>query len=135
MISPTLNTVLRGNDPTGHGYYGAKRGTRKHKGLDILTKPGEKLSVPFSGVITKIGQVYKETTKFKYVEITNDVYRTRLMYSKPISSISINKRVFKGEIYGIAQDIAGYWGGGMKNHVHMELWKHGLLTDPEPLIT
>lgn len=133
MISPTLNTVLRGDDPTGHGYYGAKRGTRKHKGLDIITEPGEKLTVPFSGTITKIGQVYKETPKFKYVEITSDVYRVRLMYSKPIN-LKVNQKVFRGNVYGEAQDIAGYWGGGMKNHVHMQLWKHGLLTDPEPLI-
>ena len=50
---------LRGNDPTGHGYYGAMRGNRKHKGLDLVAKPSTPVFSPIDGVITKFGYVYK----------------------------------------------------------------------------
>jgi hypothetical protein len=41
--------------------------------------------------------------------------------------------IIEADCVGILQDIAGYWGGGMKNHLHIEVYKNGLLTDPEPL--
>lgn len=134
MNSPLVDTIPRGNDPTGHGYYGAKRGTRKHQGFDLLAEPGVIVISPIDGFITKIGQVYRATTKFKYIEISNDIYRVRLMYGKPIKDLKINKRVQDGVHIGHVQDIAQYHGGNMKNHLHVQVWKHGLLTDPEPLI-
>jgi len=134
MISPVNNTVFRGADPTGYGWYGASRGNRKHKGVDVLTQPKDSIKAPFSGVITKFGQVYSQTNKFKYIELKSDVYRIRLMYAKPIDSLKLNQRIFEGDEIGIAQDIAGYWKSGMLNHIHIELYKNGLLTDPEPLI-
>ena len=42
--------------------------------------------------------------------------------------------VKKGQLIGYSQNIADYHGGGMKNHVHVSLWKNGLLTDPEPVL-
>lgn len=125
--------ILRGDDPTGHGNYGAKRGTRKHKGLDLVTKPDEDVFAPISGQITKLGYPYSGNLEFRYVEITNDVYRVRIMYCKPINLYK-NQRVFEGQKIGEAQDIAGYWNPRMKNHIHLEVYKHGLLTDAEPLI-
>lgn len=136
MIPPVKILELRGNDPTGHGYYGAKRGTRKHKGVDVLSTPGEPCLAPFAGVITKYGYVYKNPKagkpKMRYVEITGPVYRTWLMYST--LTARVGDRIFEGEVYGKAQDVSGYWGGSMRNHIHMQVWKNGLLTDPEPLI-
>lgn len=124
---------LRGNDPTGHGYYGAKRGTRKHKGLDLVAEPLTDVFAPIDGVITKLGYPYSGNLNFRYIEITNDVYRVRIMYCQP-KNITLNRRIFKGDKIGEVQDIAGYWNPKMKNHIHFEVYKHGLLTDPEPLI-
>ena len=39
----------RGADPTGAGWYGAKRGTRKHKGLDLVALPGAAVLSPVYG--------------------------------------------------------------------------------------
>ena len=125
---------LRGNDPTGHGYYGAKRGNRKHKGVDLVTKPDDDVFSPISGVITKIGYPYAGNMIMRYIEITNDIYRIRIMYCQPYK-ISVNDRVFEGGKIGEAQDIAAYWSSKMKNHIHIECYKHGLLTDFEPLLT
>lgn len=133
MKSPLKEIVLRGNDPTGHGYYGAKRGNSKHKGVDIVAKPNEDVFTPIHGVITKLGYPYAKNLKFRYVEITNDTYRIRLMYVSP-KKISVGNRVFEGQKIGKAQDIASYWNPKMKNHIHVEAYKNGLLTDVEPLI-
>lgn len=124
---------LRGNDPTGHGYYGAKRGKRKHKGLDIVMKPNDEVTSFIDGYVTKIGYPYKNNLKFRYIEITNDVYVIRIMYMSP-KNMSIGDKVYIGDVIGVAQDVAGYWNSRMKNHIHIEIKKHGLQTDPEPLI-
>lgn len=132
--SPLLYTTMRGADPTGFGHYGAKRGTRKHKGIDLLAEPGTMVSTPIDGFITRFGIVYKTTSEFKYVEITNQIYRWRLMYCEPDKGMKLNQRINLGDEIGRVQDIASHWGGGMQNHLHIECYKHGLLTDPEPLI-
>lgn len=133
LKSPLKQLKLRGNDPTGHGYYGARRGTRKHKGLDLVSVPNELVTSLIDGVITKIGYPYNGNLTFRYVDVTNDIYRVRIMYIFP-SGISVGDRVFAGQEIGKAQDIAGYWNPRMLNHIHVEVYKNGLLTDPEPLL-
>ena len=137
MKSPVPILEFRGNDPTGHGYYGAKRGTRKHKGVDVLATPGENVMAPISGVITKYGWVYKNhkagKPHMRYVEITGDMYRMWIMYTD-LSKMNVGDRVFVGDVLGKSQDVSAYWGGSMKNHLHLLVWKYGLLTDPEPLL-
>ena len=132
MKSPLEKLIFRDKDLTGNGWYGAKRGRKKHKAVDIIGTPGEDVFAPICGLVTKIGQVYAQTTRFKYVEITNDVYRIRLMYCKP--SVKLNQLVVECDVIGVLQDVASYWNPEMKPHLHIQLWKHGLLTDPEPLL-
>ena len=122
----------RGSDPTGYGHYGAKRGTRKHKGIDLLTKPGMTVFSPIDGFITKLGTAYKATTRFKYIDVSGEEYRWRLMYCRP--TLKLGARITAGDFIGTAQDIAAYHGGEMLCHIHVECYKHGLLTDPEPLL-
>ena len=43
LDSPTKCIVLRDRDDTGNGWYGAKRGTKKHKGTDYVVTPGENI--------------------------------------------------------------------------------------------
>lgn len=133
MKNPLQEIILRGNDPTGHGYYGAKRGRRKHKGLDLVSVKGESVFSLIDGVVTKIGYPYAGNLVFRYVEVTNDTYRVRIMYVFP-KNISVGDRVFMGEKIAEAQDVAAYWNPRMKNHIHIEVYKNGLLTDPEPLL-
>lgn len=133
IAKPLKEIHLRGNDPTGHGYYGAKRGTRKHKGLDLVSKPKDVVSSLIDGVVTKIGYPYAGNLTFRYVDVSNDVYRVRVMYIFP-KNISVGDRVFAGQQIGETQDISSFWNPRMINHIHIEVYKNGLLTDPEPLI-
>lgn len=131
MKSPTTRLKLRGNDPKGHGYYGASRGIRKHKGTDYVAEPGEAIFACVSGKV-RIGNVYATSSKMKLVEITGDEFRIKQMYVYPY--VKNGAFVKAGQFIGVAQDIAGYHKSTMINHVHVSVWKNGLLTDPEPLI-
>lgn len=131
MLKPIEYGELRGADPTGNGWYGASRGYRKHEGCDYLSKRGDKVLACVSGKI-RIGNVYTATDKFKLVEIKNKTYKIKQMYVHP--TVKTGDSVQEGDVIGYAQDIAAYHGGGMKNHVHISVWKNGLLTDPEPIL-
>ena len=141
MKKPLKDIVLRGLDPTGHGYYGASRGNRKHQGVDYLAAAGANVYAPITGFVAKIGQVYTHTTEFKYIEVINDEYRWWLMYVTADEHIIKGYRVSEGEYIGGVQDIATYWNKNKKpdqdkmlNHLHVQVWKNGLPTDPEPII-
>lgn len=135
MITAPLSKMCpRGDDPTGAGWYGAKRGAKKHKGFDLEAKPGALVKCPIDGVISKIGYAYAKAPQFRYIEITSEIYRIRVFYVEPKIGLAKGDRVFAGKLIGKAQDIAGYWNPKMINHIHIEVYKNGLLTDPEPLL-
>lgn len=123
----------REGDPTGDGHYGANRGARKHKGLDIVALPGQTIVSAINGAISKIGYPYADALQFRYIDVVGNGHRVRIMYVMPIKGLVVGTRIFEGQPIGHAQDIAKYWGHGMVNHSHIEIYKHGLLTDPEPL--
>lgn len=131
--SPTKDCLLREADPGGGGWYGAKRGERKHKGLDVITEPLEEVYSPITGQFVRYGKPYSRTDKFDLIVIKNDVYQVKIMYVKPYS-FAKGEEIKAGDPIGLAQDIAGFWKNGMANHVHLEVKKHGLITDPEPLL-
>lgn len=131
MKSPTKKLTLRANDPTGHGYYGAKRGSRKHKGTDYVATAGEAIYACVSGKI-RVGNVYSDSIQMRLVEIKNKTYKVKQMYVTPI--VKTGDIVKSGDIIGYSQNIADYHNSNMINHVHVSVWKNGLLTDPEPII-
>lgn len=130
----TENMEPRGYDPTGHGHYGARRGNRKHKGYDLATSPGEYIYSPIHGVITKYGYPYASDLSYRYIEITGNEYRVRIMYAALENGYKKGDRVFRGDKIGVAQDIASKHNPNMVNHVHVEVYRNGLITDPEPLL-
>lgn len=133
MTPPFDNIVERGRDPKGHGDYGMPRGGKKHRGWDIVGNPGDLIKAPIDGIITKHGYMYDFAPQFRYVEITGQTYRIRLGYSELMDGLKIGDPIIEADCVSTLQDIAGYWGGDMKNHLHIEVYKNGLLTDPEPL--
>lgn len=132
MKAPAHPIFLRNKDTTGNGWYGASRGYRKHEGVDFVVKEGQNIYACDSGRI-RIGNVYKGSTKMKLVEIKNPTYKVKQMYVQPI--LKTGQYVKAGDLIGKAQNVAKYHGSNrMKPHVHISVWKNGLLTDPEPLI-
>lgn len=138
LQSPTRFFELRKQDATGNGWYGAKRGNRLHQGVDVITLPDEEIFACMSGKVTKLGYPYKSSTKMRYIEIQakvgNHHYKVWQMYVGP--EVKVGDIVEANQFIGKAQNVAGYHNSNtMKNHVHIQLWKNGLLTDPEPLFT
>ncbi len=134
--------TIRECDPMGCGYFGASRdgGKRKHKGVDLLAKAGEYVFAPFECEITKIGQVYKDTPVFKYVEFKGkdllSVYRFRIFYTTQDYDlgVKVGQELIKGAPIGFVQNIAAHYGQGMQNHVHVEARCMGILVDPTPFL-
>lgn len=136
MKNPLYKITDRGNDPTGFGHFGAKRGNRKHKGHDVLSVKGESVVSMINGTVTKIGYAYANALQFRYVEVTNDVFKVWLMYLEH-DNLKVGQYVCEGERVGSALDIAKYHnskrkdGKQMKNHIHIQIWKNGVLVDPK----
>lgn len=141
MNQPLKKIIDRGNDPTGFGHFGAKRGAKKHKGHDIVSIPGEDVVSMIHGKVTKIGYAYSDALQFRYVEVTNEIYAVRLMYLEP-SDIKVGDEVCEGDRVGYALDISNHWhkkkprkdGKKMINHLHIEIRKNGILVDPKPYL-
>ena len=131
--TPTNAQVVlkdRGCDPMGCGHYGAPRGEGLHRGVDLVAGPQWLIHSHVAGKVTKLGYPYAKDLSFRYVEVTDsDKYKHRFMYVAPMCNVGDS--VLVGDIIGSCQDIAGKWGGGMKNHIHYEVKKGSEYYDPE----
>ena len=129
---PTRCKELRGEDKTGNGWWGAKRGSRKHEGCDYVDCRGAEIIACTNGRVRN-GQVYSTSSEMTLIEITNDIYRVKQMY---VDSIVENGEIVeKGQLIGYLQDVASFHNNpDMKTHCHVTVWKNGLKTDPEPIL-
>jgi murein DD-endopeptidase MepM/ murein hydrolase activator NlpD len=138
MHKPLLKIINRGNDPTGFGHFGASRGSRTHKGHDIVCVKGESVVSMIKGKVTKIGYAYSEALQFRYVQVENKNYKVWLMYLEPSEGIKVGKEVCEGDRVGYCLDVAEYHhkksprrdGLKMIPHLHIQMWENGILIDP-----
>lgn len=131
-------SIERGCDAMGCGEFGASRGDRKHNGLDLLFEAWESVYAPFKLKIKRFGKVYASTTQFDLVEFTGfgvfSIFTYKVMYIDTVKTWNVNDIIDKGQLLGNAQDIADYHGGGMKNHIHVEVRVLGKLLNPKTFI-
>ena len=125
---------LRGDDPTGHGHYGARRsGGRRHKGLDLKATPRTSFNAPFDCVIIRKGYVYGGDTRYRLAEIKGvgqfKDLTAKVMY---LTDFDVTDKVIRrGRALGTVQDLSARHGTKMINHVHFELYRSGVLINPE----
>lgn len=121
------------NDAQGLGHYGAPRSPypRTHAGLDIRAYAGQPVLAPFAGTLTRTYNTYSWSTKWKGLELISDDGRTKLkvMYCLSVAGL-VGRRVVSGQQIGTAQAISRQYGGGMLDHLHVELYKSGNRVDP-----
>jgi murein DD-endopeptidase MepM/ murein hydrolase activator NlpD len=120
MIYRWDDEELRGYDPKGDGAFAADRGSRRHEGVDYLKQPGQEVKTPVAGIVTRLGWCYKDEP-YRLIEILSHkgAFLWRVLYVDPcVPAGSVLK---SGQLIGHAQDIASKYGGGMKNHVHLEV--------------
>lgn len=123
---------LRTSDKHGEGHYGAPRGTRTHRGIDIACYGGSVIKSPHHGRVTKISYPYnpKDLKKghLRYVQITEkDNHLCRYFYVSP--SVSVGDLISPGDIIGIAQGLLKIY-PGITDHIHYEVIHNGNYIDP-----
>ena len=133
-----LKPMERGTDSMGSGAYGASRGSRTHKGVDLCAIPNQIVCSHVNGHVTKIGRPYapnnnsdKDVLKsaLRYVQVTDHSgVAHRFFYVKP--SVEIGQNVYTGSELGIVSDLNEIW-PTMKNHVHYEVKVGGFHVNPD----
>lgn len=125
---------IRKCDVHGCGHFGASRGDRLHRGVDVECVAGEVIASSTSGTVTKLGIVYADEAlrHFRYVEVTKGDYRYRYFYVDPL--VKVGQNVGVDSLLGIAQDLSLYY-EGITQHCHFEIKdKDGTYVDPTPLL-
>jgi murein DD-endopeptidase MepM/ murein hydrolase activator NlpD len=133
LRSPVTGLLrLRGEDDWGSGAYGAGRGDRLHRGLDIVAQPGDPILSPMDGELVREAAPYEDDTRYSGVLLRGhgawEGVEIKLFYlDGPHEG-----RVRAGDPIGIAQDLGQKY-PGITNHVHVEVRRQGDLLDPTPL--
>ena len=119
-------------DGHGCGYYGASRGKRSHKGLDLNCKPETLVYSPVAGTVTKIGYPYADDLSYRYVEVSTDGYKFRVFYIEPL--VKEGQQVSKHTLIGEAQNLRPRY-SKISPHIHFEIKNaEGAYIDPTPTI-
>ncbi len=121
-LLPCSTSEIRGTDCHGSGAFGARRGPRTHKGIDLVCSGGTEILSCCDGVISRCaGRVYASPDKmeWKYVEVTDDNgIRIRYMYVKSWD-IELGQKVNRGDMIGVAQGVETLY-EGITPHIHFE---------------
>lgn len=125
-----LNPQYMRNDSCGSGAYGANRGSRTHKGIDLVCSEHQPIYAPFSGIITRHFKTYSSDNFYKGIEISDgDGTKIKIMYCYPDFSL-IGEYVSKGQQIATCQAISNKYNCNMTNHLHIELWKNNVNINP-----
>lgn len=117
------------SDSQGDGRYGSTRSGHKHMGIDLVAQVNEDIYSPVAGEVKKIGLAYAGDNRYNSFHIAMDSGLTlKLLYVKPL--FKVGDRVNAGQVIARSQNIAAKYGGGMINHVHVELISNGFNIDP-----
>jgi len=116
----------RDTDAYGSGTFLASRdgGERAHRGRDYIAVPGDPIISPIDGKVTRLLVAYAGS-ELRGLELESDRIRAKLLYVDP--AVEVGTKVVRGQLIGVAQDVAAYWArksprpGRMVNHVHLEV--------------
>ena len=130
FASKILKTqISRTNDPWGGGHYGASRGTRTHRGLDIRVRPNEPVYSPITGQILRKAYPYANDLSYTGVLIKGRFewsrFEVKMFYLEPI----FLGKVDAGQLIGRAQNLENKY-SGITNHIHIEVTENGVHIDP-----
>lgn len=124
--------VMR-NDSEGHGHFGASRGSRKHKGVDLVVIPGATVYSPINGKVVRAVKPYADDDVLSGILIDgtgeHEGFQFKILYIKP-DAVLIGNSVTKGQRIGIAQAVSRKHGAAMTDHIHVEFIAMGQLADP-----
>jgi len=119
-------------DPKGCGHFGASRGSRKHKGVDMACHPGTEVGSPVRGQVTKIGWPYSGHPEIRYVQVVAGQHQFRMFYVDP--TVAVGDYIEMNDVIGTSQALGSLY-PGITEHVHFEIKDMaGQYVDPTPVI-
>ncbi|PSG90871.1 M23 family metallopeptidase [Aurantibacter aestuarii] len=138
----TANNDIRECDPKGCGHFGANRGynadgtRRYHRGIDLVANENDAIKTPFDCVVNRYGYVAGDKAH-QLIELQGvggfKDYKAKIMYVKYNNNVNVS--FSKGEIVCYADDIKQKYGTSITPHVHVEIYKKGVLIDPTPFVS
>lgn len=131
-ISPSGSLEVR-SDPSGDGQFGAKRGTRKHNGVDLVVWPGQYVVAPTDCIFERLSNPYASDPRWHGLKLIANPYEVFIWYIVPYW-FRRREHVRAGEQIGIAQDIVEKYGFPMTPHIHWGVKEDGVWIDPMGLI-
>ena len=112
---------VRDSDRWGSGAFMAPRGKRKHAGIDFAAAPGSKILSARAGRVSKIGHVYADDLRYRYIEVTDERgYRARYFYTEPDSGIDVGTPVATDQVLGMLQSLGSRY-RGITEHLRFEV--------------
>jgi murein DD-endopeptidase MepM/ murein hydrolase activator NlpD len=113
---------VRGLDVHGSGAFGASRGSRTHKGIDLVCEEGFEVTSLTYGRVSKLGYPYpwaeEDKRHLRYVEVDLDGNRFRYFYINP--SVSVGDTIWPDTPLGVAQKLTDIY-PGITPHIHFEI--------------
>lgn len=132
-LSILANQIIR-SDSEGDGNFGASRGNRTHQGVDLVVKEGDQVKAPENGTIRRKAYPYANDLRWKGLILDSDSgIEYRIYYLTPDDRL-IGKKVSKGDVIGIAQDISKKYTNKMTPHIHVETRLSGQLFNPAEIL-
>ncbi|XP_058477769.1 leukocyte cell derived chemotaxin 2, tandem duplicate 1 [Solea solea] len=128
LCSGNPNNGRRTSDSWGHGHFGAKRGTREHKGLDIACEDGSVVYAPFDVTLEGRLTVYTDSAKAAInsgINLSGGGLRFKLFYVRPDRT---SGTVTKGQRIGVMLPMQSVY-PGITSHVHVQMYDK---SDPTP---
>ncbi|XP_069500858.1 leukocyte cell-derived chemotaxin-2-like [Ambystoma mexicanum] len=118
---------VRGCDFHGCGHFNARRGTRLHKGVDIVCRDGSTVYAPFTGNLQGISRPYSKTNAINDgVKLSGSGFCVKMFYIKPDRYYG---EIQKGERLGTMLQMQSVY-GGITSHLHVQSCDHSI--DPTP---
>uniref|UniRef100_UPI00398F6C93 leukocyte cell-derived chemotaxin-2-like n=1 Tax=Pristiophorus japonicus TaxID=55135 RepID=UPI00398F6C93 len=116
---------VRELDKFGSGEYGASRGQRTHKGVDVICEDGATVYAPFSGKLVKRANPYGNGNAIDNgVQLEGASYCVKIFYVAPERYTG---SILKGQKIGILLKMQSVY-PGITSHVHIEMCNTS--TDP-----
>ncbi|KAM4621491.1 leukocyte cell-derived chemotaxin-2-like [Polymixia lowei] len=120
LCSGNSNNRRRTSDRWGQGRYGAPRGSRVHRGLDIVCSDGATVYAPFDVTLNGKLTVYTDPKKEAInsgINLSGQGLCFKLFYVKPDRT---SGRVRKGERIGTMLPMQSVY-PGITSHVHVQM--------------